>query len=367
MKADPQVRSLLARAAEQVAVDIERALEEVVRSSRRKRSRHAAVLAIAAAAALIVLAIFLPRSSDDLGYFQGNPPTGHIAMIVRTQSESRLVGLDLATGDRTELSQGLGTPTAAQWSPDGKSVAFTVEEEDGARYALVVADADGSNVVKIVEHGTAEGTLGPDVISVAWSPDGSQLAYSGRTIFRGRTVTIVSRDGAEERVLEGHWESVSWSPDGKSLLLLGWPDDPSLEGRFDLYRANPDGSELRRLTDNVLRETHASWSPDASSIVFSRAVTAAEEDLNLDVYVMDADGSNVRQITDDESFDALPVWSPDGEWILFASDRDAIRPVSPEEQVGALSLYAMRPDGSAVGLVFSSEGSALIPLSWRRG
>lgn len=364
MSADTQIQALLERAAAHVPVDTEKALDEVLRSSRRTRSIHASILGVAAASILAALVIWLPRSPGDGGLLQPSLPEGRIASIVRTESDARLVGIDLATGAWTELSPGLGTPTWAQWSPDGTRIAMTLEEDEGARYALIVASADGTNPVKIVEHEKAEGTLGPDFISVAWSPNGTQLAYSGRTIFRGRTVTVIAADGTNERVLDGHWESVSWSPDGQSLLLVGWPDGAGREGRFDLYRARADGTDLVRLTDDAVREWYPSWSPDGTTITFARAASASEDDLNLDVYVMDAAGANVRRITDETSFDSVPVWSPDGAWIVFASDRASLRPATPEEPVGATSIYAMRPDGSDVRLLVGGRGNTIVPLAW---
>lgn len=362
MKADVQIRMLLEDAAARIPVDTDRALAEMMRTSRRRRSRHALALVAAAAALLTIVVTQLPRAKEDRGFVQPGPG-GRIAIGVRTAAGTRLFGVDLATGVRTELAPGLGSPTAAQWSPDGSKVAFTVEENGGARYALVVANTDGSHPVKLVEHDKAEGTLGPDFISVAWSPDGTRLAYSGRTIYRGRTVSVVMADGTGEWVLDGHWESVSWAPDGSHLLLDGWPDEGS-EGRFDLYIVRPDGSDLTGLTDDALREFSASWSPDGSRIAFAR--TDVAEKAKPDIYVMNPDGTNVQRLTDGTSFSAVPVWSPDGNWIAFASDRDS----TPEQQQAApegsvpTSIYIMRPDGSDLTLLLDRGNDVIFPLSW---
>ena len=48
---------------------------------------------------------------------------------------------------------------------------------------------------------------------------------------------------------------------------------------------------------------------------------------NDEIFVMDADGSNVRRLTDNDVRDSDPVWSPDGTRLAFASERDGDRDV----------------------------------------
>mgnify|MGYP000270532003 FL=1 len=72
------------------------------------------------------------------------------------------------------------------------------------------------------------------------------------------------------------------------------------------------------------------YSPDGSQIAF-----VATHDGDPELYVANADGSNVRKLTDNEAVDASPSWAPDGSKILFVSDRD-----------GDFEIYTMNPDGT---------------------
>lgn len=371
MKADPEVRAWLERAARQIPVDTERALANVL-AARQRPTRKLVAFAIAATLIVVGAAVVWERSADQRRFVQASDePFGRVALMRHTEGEGTLLlAMDVETGERTPLTVA-GTVTWAEWSPDGAAIAYTLEEGGGTRYALVVANADGSEPVRLVEQEKEDMTLkGPNFVDVSWSPDGTQLAFSGRTIYRGRTVSVVNADGTGERVLDGFWTAVSWSPDGEQLLLLGWPYDVGRDDIFDLYTMRPDGTDLVRLTADKFAEFQADWSPDGSQIVYTKGDSEAEN-ANADIYVMDADGSNVRQLTDLPSFEGVGSWSPDGRWIVFASDRDTpvghrVADLGLEGVSVWTSVYVMRADGSDVRRLLEGTGSVHAPVSWTR-
>ncbi|MEO6527191.1 MAG: hypothetical protein ABIP93_11240 [Gemmatimonadaceae bacterium] len=86
-----------------------------------------------------------------------------------------------------------------------------------------------------------------------------------------------------------------------------WRLDP-----FDIYTAKPDGTDLRRLTNNGLYTAEAVVSPDGKRIVFTSL-----KDGDLDIYTMNVDGSDVRRLTTTPGYDGGPWWSPDGKQIVY--------------------------------------------------
>ena len=367
MKPDTDLHDRLERAGGSVSIDVSRRLDAVhAVAERRGRSRRAQALAVAAViGVLAVLAVWQLRSSDGRAPAPATTagPDGRIAFLGAYGNSRDLFVVEASEGDSRPLFEGSGTVLWGAWSPDGAQLALTLELE-GPRYELVVTNADGSDPVRIVgEEGT--GAVGPDFLGLAWSPDGSQIAYAGRTMRAGvanRTIFVVAADGSgRPTVLDGHWEAVSWSPDGRRLVLVGFPDpeDPT----FDLYTSDPDGSHIARLTHDASGERSPSWSPDGSRIVFTDG-----PELDPDVFVMAADGTGVRRLTDRRGWDLLPVWSPDGAWIAFTSDRGA----TPEQQaanrtgddVSGFALYVMRPDGSDVRLLLGENHALMYATSW---
>ncbi len=87
-------------------------------------------------------------------------------------------------------------------------------------------------------------------------------------------------------------------------------------GVSEIYTMDPDGGDVRRLTQSGGVAGHPRWSPNGRSIAF----VWEPPDGTHDVYVMDVDGRNIRNLTRSErSYDAQPAWSPDGREIAYAS------------------------------------------------
>jgi len=133
---------------------------------------------------------------------------------------------------------------------------------------------------------------------------------------------------------EGACTCAYYHPDGKSILFASSHLDPTPSGPrgpsysrterykwefprgMDIFRANPDGSNLVRLTDTPGYDAEGSYSPDGKQIVFT-----SFRDGDGEIYIMDADGNNARRITRTKGYDGGPFFSPDGKRIIYRSDR----------------------------------------------
>lgn len=90
----------------------------------------------------------------------------------------------------------------------------------------------------------------------------------------------------------------------------------SFHEHMDIFEADVDGSNLRRLTSAPGYDAEGSYSADGRQIVFTSA-----RDGDLEIYVMDADGSRPRRITHGKGYDGGPFFSPDADEILYRGDR----------------------------------------------
>jgi Tol biopolymer transport system component len=101
--------------------------------------------------------------------------------------------VDLATGDRQQLTRTPMTEFGASWSPDGRWIAFARDLEE--RWALMVIRPDGSD-----EHQVAHEGVFP-----TWAPDG-RLAWSGPG-----GINVVRVEGGGRAVIDQFGQYLSWS------------------------------------------------------------------------------------------------------------------------------------------------------------
>lgn len=124
-----------------------------------------------------------------------------------------------------------------------------------------------------------------------------------------------------------------FAPDGKSIIFASThlhPEPPAPKGLagsryrwnfpegMDIFRADLDGGNLKRLTDSPGYDAEGSVSPDGKHIVFT---SFRDADGDGEIYIMDADGQNPRRITHAKGYDGGPFFSPDGKRIIYRSDR----------------------------------------------
>ena len=174
----------------------------------------------------------------------------------------------------------------------------------GARYNLWVADADGENAQSAL-------TSPEPIISPAWSPNGSQLAYVS---FESRKPVVYAHEVAtgKRRLLanfRGSNSAPAWSPDGRTVAVT-----LSLDGGSQLYAIDANGGEPRRLAQSSSIDTEPAYAPDGRHIYF-----VSDRGGSPQIYRMPATGGNAERVTFTGSYNISPAISPDGRWLAYIS------------------------------------------------
>jgi TolB protein len=172
------------------------------------------------------------------------------------------------------------------------------------KYNLWVADSDG--------EGAQSALTSPEpIISPAWSPNGTQLAYVS---FESRKPVIYAHDVAsgKRRLLanfRGSNSAPAWSPDGKQLVAT-----LSRDGGSQLYALGLNGGDPKRLTQSSSIDTEPAFSPDGRYIYFVSDRGGAPQ-----IYRMSPNGGNAERVTFTGSYNISPAISPDGRWLAYVS------------------------------------------------
>ena len=137
-----------------------------------------------------------------------------------------------------------------------------------------------------------------------------------------KEIYVADYDGANQRritVNRGLNIFPVWTPDGRGILYTSYR-----RGYPDLFLSLIYQGLLQELTSthpsdaqgNRPQNTLGMVSPDGTRIVFS-----SSRDGNSEIYVMNRDGSNVFRLTNNRAADITPTWNPQSTRIAFTSDR----------------------------------------------
>jgi TolB protein len=129
-----------------------------------------------------------------------------------------------------------------------------------------------------------------------------------------KEIFIADYDGANQRrVTVNRQLNVfpSWSPDGRAIAYTSYR-----RGYPDIFISLIYQGTMETPTNGTGQNWLAVFSPDGTRIAFT-----SNRDGNSEIYVMNRDGSSVRRLTNHPAIDVTPTWSPSGAQIAFTSDR----------------------------------------------
>lgn len=267
-----------------------------------------------------------------------------------------------------EPVQAAVTPSisAYTWSPNGRRVAVAMDS------TITVMDPAGE-IREVVIQGDSSTNPATKVTQPAISPDGTQIAFvysksplspSGYPTYPWESTEIyvmdINGDNLRQVTDEPDVEKFdpAWSPDGTQIAYT----HNTKPIQWDLWMVNADGTNNRAafVAAPGALVNYPSWSPDGTKLLFRlwRTGGSANPSGSTDVGVADLKTGAVTLLTDDEESDYAPTWSEDGSQIAFYSNR-----------AGGWDIFGMESDGTGLFQVTESEIEAKYPrwVPRRRG
>lgn len=265
----------------------------------------------------------------------------------------------------------LATLQDARLSPDGRSVV----------YALASFDKDSAEHVALwllsLETGASlqlSAGQGRDT-SPAWSPDGSQIAFSSTRSGKPQ-IYVIPVAGGEARALTTLEQGVSgspfWSPDGRQIAFTATPvAPPDLNKpyrltrrvyRFDgmgnldtavqsVYLVPAAGGEARQLTSDAQNHTLCGWSPDGTELlVLSTMDPADQSGYHARLRTLNLDGA-ATELTGSWGYATGAAWLPDGQRVVFYGTPYG-RPMGSKNDIWLIDRTGGTPECRTAGLAY---------------
>jgi len=254
-----------------------------------------------------------------------------------------------------------GENAEAYWSPDGTKLIYqstpattgVAEDVNGRPVKSPQASCDREYVVDLTTGETKQVSSGKGRTTCGYFeyPGGKRIIYASTeaagdacppppdrskgyvwAVYPAFDIYVADPDGSNKKVLTaspGYDAEATWCHKGGKLVFTSTRD-----GDIDLYELDTATNAVKRLTNAPGYDGGAFYSADCKEIVWraSRPAGAALDDYRallatglvkptqMELFVMNADGSNPRQITHNGAANFCPYFAPDGNHVIYSSN-----------------------------------------------
>ena len=240
-----------------------------------------------------------------------------------------------AEGAVTQATRLTSAPGSIRWSPDGKSIAFTMQvpehrrrlprREPGRRHSGRVAPR-GPQTPRVVEK-------------LDYRQDGQ-----GFTADAVQHLFVVPADGGTPRqITTGEWSAgaADWTPDGKSLIYSAGPRVPDAEYEWresDVYSVDVATGAIKRLTTRSGPDGNPAISPNGRLIAYTGYDKTDDTWTDSKLYLMNIDGSGSKLLLDIDRSPQGLTWATDNSGVYFSVQSE-----------GSQNLHFVSRDGPGDG------------------
>ena len=253
--------------------------------------------------------------------------------------------------------------SSPEWSPNGSKVLYSEEFGDGSmkifdlernvtttfgRGAYATWLDDSTLIVSFYQALEEDASRSP---SPSPSPPAGTASISELNFVDLATGAVSPLPGSIRSVPDVH--SLQVSPDG-SMFTFEAATEPG--GLRQVYVADVDGSNIRRISRGAWQAIHPSWAPDGTRIVYEDHTPGRGVRISV-VDVAGGSRTRVARLAVGATYAAMPRFSADGTSILFTREGD--------QSIG-LWLEALNggPEGRVLGGAafgsYSPDGGTLV-------
>jgi len=229
----------------------------------------------------------------------------------------------------TDHQEGLASMfIAPAVSPDGGEMVYISNQTPYTDLYLASA-LDGSRPQRLIRGERSESfeTFRYLFTSLDWHPSGDRIVLVSKHGGQERLYVYNVRDRKVERAFGFEFDEMiypAWSPDGTQLVFSGMRG-----AHADLYIVGAAGEGLRALTDDRWAAYQPAWSPDGGRIAFLTdrdycSAGCGPEQSPWKIAVLDLETDSLTVLPGQVGKCINPQWFPDGRHLLYVSDRGGV-------------------------------------------
>lgn len=250
-----------------------------------------------------------------------SPDGSQLAYLSNREGSTQIYRRWMDTGQTAKLTNVTQAPANLAWSPDGKTIAFTMHvPEAGAKVISLPVPPEGAKwadparvIDKLVYRFNGVGYLKPGYAQIFTLPaeGGTPRQISTGNYHHGGGAFGVS--------------SLVWTPDSRSLLMsCNRHDDFELKPRdTEIYEFPVTAGPARALTSRMGPDGAPAISPDGKQIAYTGYDDRYQGYQVTQLYLMNRDGSGSKLVTGSYDRDVnSPLWALDGSGIYFLSSSE---------------------------------------------
>jgi len=254
--------------------------------------------------------------------------------------------------NHTPITSGKNNYSQIIWSPDGKQIAYTSNEEGKSQIFIRWMDSGAATSITNLTSAAA---------NLKWSPDGNMLLFSRQI---DEPMPMIGK-------LPSPPEGATWAAAAKVIRHVGYKEDGtpigSGESYTQLFIINVSGGAPRQITSKKANHSQAQWTPDGKSIVFTADFKASSAiDINNEyIYRMDVSSGDTEPIVAKRGPYNHVELSPDGTRIAYAGYVDKFLGYQqPEIHIidmkgNQQQVLTYKLDRDPEGLQWSSDGKSI--------
>ncbi|WP_417615800.1 S9 family peptidase [Parasphingorhabdus sp.] len=305
------------------------------------------------------------------------------------QVVSDLWTIDTRSGSQRPLVSGQGSSSSVRWSPDGSRLIYLTTTNGKPDLRLRYQDSGNSFSLAQLEQGPGAPVWSPDGKSIAFSmlvpdepaafakppksPEGSDWAKPMRIIddlvFRfdgagylpkGKTqiFTLSAEGGTPRQVTDGEngFDAPQWLGNDALLVTGNEAEDADLDPiESEIYRVDLASETVTALTQRDGPDFAPIVSPNGARIAYRGYDDKLKSYQQSDLYVMAPDGSGVQNLTAnfDRSIDAI-AWRADGRALIGQTEVDGILTLVSIDLAGNVRNLVSDIGGTSLGRPYAS-------------